>query len=352
MKRSQRKSVPLCREPFIFEDETKQRKKLVSMCRERFIPEHVFIDDPEDESSSEDESDESDEESEFDEESESDEESEDSSERKSSGRFSLDNYPEYTLDNLEEGIITPIGKKYSMVPKNHPIMEPFNLKNLKNSTVKLVLGFYKVLTKDVLELIELIRSEAKKKLKDDFYDDKLLPWSMNEKTTVEFNNCCDGGHRALKNDPDDGDENKSAWSKHCPPSHPLFGLYDQAKEKHQQITLANRGEEILPTCKKRGQRSAIADLDEEIRSSMHDTSNLVKNTPPVTPLDTSENFLSKQPGEDNLSQTNECVVCMENLKNTLLLPCAHACVCTDCSDSIDQCPLCRTDVEKRMKIFI
>ena len=44
-----------------------------------------------------------------------------------------------------------------------------------------------------------------------------------------------------------------------------------------------------------------------------------------------------------------CSVCMVNLRNTLLKPCNHQCVCVGCSDAIkaksQPCPICRGAIE-------
>lgn len=42
----------------------------------------------------------------------------------------------------------------------------------------------------------------------------------------------------------------------------------------------------------------------------------------------------------------ECVVCLGQTHNVLLLPCGHLCLCTHCHSRIDgRCPLCRIDVK-------
>ena len=48
-----------------------------------------------------------------------------------------------------------------------------------------------------------------------------------------------------------------------------------------------------------------------------------------------------------------CVVCMEGNKTVLLLPCKHLCVCSHCSDRVEltHCPLCRIEIESKIKTF-
>ena len=43
--------------------------------------------------------------------------------------------------------------------------------------------------------------------------------------------------------------------------------------------------------------------------------------------------------------TEMCVACMEEPRDTILLPCRHLCVCSECFDlltPLDRCPVCRT----------
>lgn len=44
-------------------------------------------------------------------------------------------------------------------------------------------------------------------------------------------------------------------------------------------------------------------------------------------------------GGEDLSE--ECVICLTDPKDTLLLPCRHLCVCSDCFRHVDKCPVCR-----------
>ena len=48
-----------------------------------------------------------------------------------------------------------------------------------------------------------------------------------------------------------------------------------------------------------------------------------------------------------------CVVCMENRKTILIMPCRHLCLCKDCSSlsNMTNCPLCRKLIENRIGVF-
>jgi len=52
------------------------------------------------------------------------------------------------------------------------------------------------------------------------------------------------------------------------------------------------------------------------------------------------------------SVTEECCVCLEVPKNTVLMPCRHLCVCNECSQILTQCPLCRFEVVHRLEVCL
>ncbi|XP_060800430.1 mitochondrial E3 ubiquitin protein ligase 1 [Amyelois transitella] len=55
----------------------------------------------------------------------------------------------------------------------------------------------------------------------------------------------------------------------------------------------------------------------------------------------------------DLGELQLCVVCSENPKEIILLPCGHVCLCEDCSDHIaDSCPVCRERIQSRAPAFI
>jgi hypothetical protein len=51
--------------------------------------------------------------------------------------------------------------------------------------------------------------------------------------------------------------------------------------------------------------------------------------------------------------TNECVVCMENQIDTVLIhgDNGHMCVCNTCARLLKDCPICRKPVEKAVFVF-
>lgn len=55
--------------------------------------------------------------------------------------------------------------------------------------------------------------------------------------------------------------------------------------------------------------------------------------------------------EDNGS---ECVICMCDVRDTLILPCRHLCLCNSCADSLryqaNNCPICRAPFRALLQI--
>ena len=55
-----------------------------------------------------------------------------------------------------------------------------------------------------------------------------------------------------------------------------------------------------------------------------------------------------------------CVVCVDQVKTVLVLPCKHMCLCVDCAREIAQsrtrerriCPLCRIPIETVMDVYV
>jgi len=45
-------------------------------------------------------------------------------------------------------------------------------------------------------------------------------------------------------------------------------------------------------------------------------------------------------------ESSLCVICMENEKKLLLIPCGHYCLCEKCKEKILQCPICRKDIQQ------
>lgn len=48
----------------------------------------------------------------------------------------------------------------------------------------------------------------------------------------------------------------------------------------------------------------------------------------------------------------DCVICLCVPKDTVLVPCGHFCVCSSCAANVPSCPMCRTVIQFRQKVFL
>ncbi|KAK9500978.1 hypothetical protein O3M35_002122 [Rhynocoris fuscipes] len=48
----------------------------------------------------------------------------------------------------------------------------------------------------------------------------------------------------------------------------------------------------------------------------------------------------------------ECVVCMQFQCEIVYIPCGHLCCCKQCSSHLNQCPLCRADIEQKIAVYL
>ncbi|XP_062290382.1 E3 ubiquitin-protein ligase LRSAM1 isoform X1 [Scomber scombrus] len=66
---------------------------------------------------------------------------------------------------------------------------------------------------------------------------------------------------------------------------------------------------------------------------------------PGTPITPSAPSPLEGPG------SSECVVCMETGAQVIFLPCGHVCCCQVCSDALQNCPLCRSNISQRIRLY-
>ena len=60
--------------------------------------------------------------------------------------------------------------------------------------------------------------------------------------------------------------------------------------------------------------------------------------------------------ESDPNQQNECVICMTDPRDTLVLPCRHMCLCRQCAELLKfesvKCPICRGPVRSLVVVDI
>ena len=50
--------------------------------------------------------------------------------------------------------------------------------------------------------------------------------------------------------------------------------------------------------------------------------------------------------------SGDCVICLDAPKEMLLEPCRHVCLCADCAARVTECPVCRSKVRRRMRLYL
>ena len=60
-----------------------------------------------------------------------------------------------------------------------------------------------------------------------------------------------------------------------------------------------------------------------------------------------------KPLKSNVEDDKLCVICVNSIKNTLIYPCGHMCLCEECSKNpmLKKCPMCRGQVLNKVKVY-
>lgn len=64
-----------------------------------------------------------------------------------------------------------------------------------------------------------------------------------------------------------------------------------------------------------------------------------------------QNNVEKIDDKTNYKDNVTCLICTENKINICFVPCGHT-ICSNCSEQIDKCHICKGEINKKMKIFI
>jgi hypothetical protein len=49
--------------------------------------------------------------------------------------------------------------------------------------------------------------------------------------------------------------------------------------------------------------------------------------------------------------SNACTICWDHDAIVAAMPCGHLCLCEGCSNGMLECPICRTKIDQKVKIF-
>uniref|UniRef100_A0A671RJH9 E3 ubiquitin-protein ligase n=1 Tax=Sinocyclocheilus anshuiensis TaxID=1608454 RepID=A0A671RJH9_9TELE len=71
-------------------------------------------------------------------------------------------------------------------------------------------------------------------------------------------------------------------------------------------------------------------------------------------IENRNNQETKSTEDENSDNSSECVVCLSDLRDTLILPCRHLCLCNACADTLryqaNNCPICRLPFRALLQI--
>jgi len=96
----------------------------------------------------------------------------------------------------------------------------------------------------------------------------------------------------------------------------------------------------------------IAPLSSEQQSKILQLVGLSKpETPSVQPSSTGPKIQSKEDKNDSDDDANSCVVCFDNPVEVVLLECGHLCLCSECSQKMNMCPVCRGSISRVVKVY-
>lgn len=101
-------------------------------------------------------------------------------------------------------------------------------------------------------------------------------------------------------------------------------------------------------------RSPFSEFTEYAFSSPQDPSSSSTDEQRQTTLASSSTLLQDTANESCEVDENLCVICEDGKKQVVLLPCKHMCLCKACADfeKIKECPMCRSNIESSMAVFI
>lgn len=57
-------------------------------------------------------------------------------------------------------------------------------------------------------------------------------------------------------------------------------------------------------------------------------------------------------GGKELPESMECKLCMDKHREILFIPCKHMCTCMNCAMTITNCPICRSLIQEKIKVYL
>lgn len=91
---------------------------------------------------------------------------------------------------------------------------------------------------------------------------------------------------------------------------------------------------------------------ETVNMEIRHTENAIAASAPLPETPSCHGVLDSNEIESSVSES-ECVICMDAKCEVVFVPCGHLCCCYKCSENDMQgCPMCRGDIERKIKVLI
>jgi E3 ubiquitin-protein ligase LRSAM1 len=73
---------------------------------------------------------------------------------------------------------------------------------------------------------------------------------------------------------------------------------------------------------------------------------------PVTPTATALTIeeASAPPLDQVTTMASECAICLDRACEVIFVPCGHFCCCAECPTTLTECPMCRTEIERKIRV--
>ncbi|XP_055387066.1 E3 ubiquitin-protein ligase LRSAM1-like [Condylostylus longicornis] len=140
---------------------------------------------------------------------------------------------------------------------------------------------------------------------------------------------------------------------HCLPFlQKLWQNNDICLEKLNENDLENAG-----IRDERDRRLILLSIEKFITETNNTSYARVPSAPVQSPLDSLKptNEYNAKPStsttkDSSEHEISECVICMEEYVKIIFIPCGHMCCCLNCESKVDLCPICRGNIERKIKV--
>ena len=150
-------------------------------------------------------------------------------------------------------------------------------------------------------------------------------------------------------------------------SEPLILTEEKREMRKQQRIDELRLSSGLPPLMNSRQDSNVPELGRNVQADLHKL--FLKRNPNqgFFGLDADTDHKSKSKSKSKMAveaevenggggTDNDCAICMDSIRNSVLRPCNHMITCYNCSTLLlnrqDNCPICRDKIEDVIKIFM